>query len=102
MTECKNPLGSHASGPEGMCCCALFGIVELSLNNLSRCAVAHLHYVHAGLQGIAAATVEVVDVCDVRIAHALGSDSFDAGHVNLLDIDKILPPACAALFGASK
>ena len=74
-----------------MRCCALFGIAELSLDNLSRCAVAHLYYVNAGLQGIAAATVEVVYVCDVRIAHALGSDSFDAGHVNLLDIRKLLP-----------
>ena len=46
--------------PEGMCCCALFGIVGLSLDNLSRCAVAHLHNVHAGLQGIAATTVEVI------------------------------------------
>ena len=46
--------------PEGMRCCALFGIAELSLDYLSRCAVAHLHYVHAGLQGIAAATVEVI------------------------------------------
>ena len=46
--------------PEGMCCCVLFGIVELSLDNLSRCAVAHLYYVNAGLQGIAATTVEVI------------------------------------------
>ena len=77
-----------------MRCCALFGIAELSLDNLSRCAVAHLHNVNAGLQGIAAATVEVVDFRDVRIAHALGSDSFDGGHVNLLDIDTIFPPVC--------
>ena len=80
--------------PEGMRCCALFGIAELSLDNLSRCAVAHLYYVNAGLQGIAAATVEVVYGCDFRIAHALGCDCFDAGHVNLLDIDKIFPPVC--------
>ena len=60
-----------------MRCCALFGIAGLSLDNLLRCAVAHLHYVYAGLYGGAAATVEVVYVCDVRIAHALGSDSFD-------------------------
>ena len=77
-----------------MRCCALFGIAELSFDNLSRCAVAHLHYVHAGLQGIAAATVEVVYVCDVRIAHALGSDSLNASHDNLLDIDKIFSPVC--------
>ena len=83
--------------PEGMRCCVFFGIAELSLDNLSRCAVAHLHYVNAGLQGIAAATVEVVYVCDVRIAHALGSDCFDAGHVNLLDINKLLPQVCLAV-----
>ena len=90
----KNPLGSHASGPRGCVVVCLFGIAGLSLDNLSRCAVAHLHYVHSGLQGIAVATVEVVDVCDVRIAHALGSDSLDASHVNLLDINKLLPPVC--------
>ena len=94
----KNPLGSHVSGPRGCDVVCLFGIVELSLDNLSLCAVAHLYYVNAGLQGIAVATVEVVDVCDVRIAHALGSDSLNASHVNLLDIiSKILPPICLAV-----
>ena len=79
--------------PEGMRCCVLFGIAELSLDDFSRCAVAHLYYVNAGLQGIAAATVEVVDGCDVRIAHALGSDCFDAGHVVVYE-EELLPLCC--------
>ena len=63
-----------------MRCCALFGIVELSLDNLLRCAVAHLHNVHAGQQGVAATTVEVyrdrleITRYDGDSVHDLGSD----------------------------
>ena len=53
-------LGGHVSGPRGCVVVCFSGIAGLSLDDLSRCAVAHLHYVNAGLQGIAATTVEVI------------------------------------------